>query len=65
MSAPKIVLWSTSEDVRVSDGSLCAVNDSYVSRFPDPPAEPCTEPHKMCDFNPDCDDGQDEAKCGE
>lgn len=53
------------KDARVNDVSLCAVNDTFVSVIPESPGEPCAQPDKMCDFSPDCEDGQDEAKCGE
>lgn len=34
------------------------------SKFPKPPESPCTEPDKICDFKPDCQNKEDEAKCG-
>lgn len=36
-----------------------------MATFPKPPKDPCTTPDKMCDFKPDCANGDDEAKCGE
>ncbi|XP_026859460.2 apical endosomal glycoprotein [Electrophorus electricus] len=33
--------------------------------FPRPPKHPCTEDSKMCDFQEDCIDGEDEAQCGD
>ncbi|KAM9841716.1 apical endosomal glycoprotein [Aulostomus maculatus] len=33
--------------------------------FPKPPKHPCTTPDKMCDFHHDCDEAEDEAKCGD
>uniref|UniRef100_H3CHH6 MAM domain-containing protein n=1 Tax=Tetraodon nigroviridis TaxID=99883 RepID=H3CHH6_TETNG len=35
-----------------------------LSKFPRPPKDPCTEADKMCDFTPDCQQEEDEAKCG-
>ena len=36
-----------------------------MAEFPPPPKDPCTVPDKMCDFQPDCEGQEDEAKCGE
>lgn len=33
--------------------------------IPKPPKKPCTEATKICDFNKDCAEGEDEAQCGE
>lgn len=33
--------------------------------FPKPPKHLCTEPDRICDFNPDCAEAEDESKCGE
>lgn len=40
------------------------LEDSPFSKFPKPPKDPCTEADKMCDFKPDCQNKEDEAKCG-
>ncbi|KAF0031182.1 hypothetical protein F2P81_015737 [Scophthalmus maximus] len=36
-----------------------------LASFPKSPKDPCAEPDKMCDFNPDCPGADDEAKCGD
>ncbi|KPP61333.1 hypothetical protein Z043_120582 [Scleropages formosus] len=33
--------------------------------FPNPPKHPCTESSKLCDFQVDCDSGEDENQCGD
>ncbi|KAB5549223.1 hypothetical protein PHYPO_G00064910 [Pangasianodon hypophthalmus] len=33
--------------------------------FPKPPKKPCAEASKICDFNRDCAEGDDEAQCGD
>ncbi|KAE8284847.1 Apical endosomal glycoprotein MAM domain-containing protein 4 Precursor [Larimichthys crocea] len=39
--------------------------NSTLEKFPKPPKHPCTEPDKICDFTPDCEKEEDEAKCGD
>nr|XP_046231633.1 apical endosomal glycoprotein [Scatophagus argus] len=43
---------------------LSSVNDTWA-KFPKPPKQPCTVPDQMCDFQRDCADEEDEAKCGD
>ncbi|XP_062868168.1 apical endosomal glycoprotein [Trichomycterus rosablanca] len=40
-------------------------NDTVKADFPKPPKKPCTVENKICDFYPDCVNGDDEAKCGD
>ncbi|XP_056146869.1 apical endosomal glycoprotein [Lampris incognitus] len=48
-----------SPECRISSGNHSSAN------FPKPPKDPCTSPDKMCDFHPDCEGAEDEAKCGD
>ncbi|XP_071322450.1 apical endosomal glycoprotein [Trachinotus anak] len=36
-----------------------------IPKFPSSPKDPCATPDKMCDFHPDCEGAEDEAKCGD
>lgn len=36
-----------------------------MAEHPEPPKDLCTAREKICDFKRDCDNGDDEAKCGE
>ncbi|XP_072518488.1 apical endosomal glycoprotein [Salminus brasiliensis] len=41
-------------------------NDSMPTpSFPKPPSHPCAEASKICDFQKDCTDGEDESQCGD
>ncbi|XP_023130559.2 apical endosomal glycoprotein isoform X2 [Amphiprion ocellaris] len=48
-----------SPECRLSTGN------STLEKFPKPPKDPCTVPEKMCDFHADCEQAEDEAKCGD
>ncbi|KAF5896237.1 apical endosomal glycoprotein, partial [Clarias magur] len=48
-----------SPDCRLSNGS---VPPEY---FPKPPKKPCAEASKICDFNLDCTNRDDEVQCGD
>uniref|UniRef100_A0A3Q1HBY1 MAM domain-containing protein n=1 Tax=Anabas testudineus TaxID=64144 RepID=A0A3Q1HBY1_ANATE len=43
---------------------LSSANKSFPN-IPKPPKHPCTVPDMMCDFHPDCEGADDEAKCGD
>ncbi|KAI4877721.1 hypothetical protein NFI96_021978, partial [Prochilodus magdalenae] len=72
---PEVPLFSSGK-TRAEDMSIEAVDhtafqgDSAESMpkpsFPKPPKHPCTpEASKICDFQSDCKDGEDEAQCGD
>lgn len=44
--------------------SLSWSENITLSKFPRPPKDPCTDSDKMCDFTADCQNNEDEAKCG-
>ncbi|KAF7696752.1 hypothetical protein HF521_005170 [Silurus meridionalis] len=56
--------------IAVDDISLspeCRLSNESVrpEKFPKPPKKPCAEASKICDFNKDCPEGDDEAQCGD
>ncbi|KAM4634124.1 apical endosomal glycoprotein [Polymixia lowei] len=53
------------DSIRLSPECHLSTGNYSQASFPKPPAHPCTEPSKMCDFHSDCDKGEDESKCGD
>ncbi|XP_035245998.1 apical endosomal glycoprotein isoform X1 [Anguilla anguilla] len=53
------------DSIVMSPGCRIANESSPGVTFPKPPGHPCTSSEKMCDFHPDCENSEDEAKCGD
>ncbi|XP_037401964.1 apical endosomal glycoprotein [Pygocentrus nattereri] len=53
------------DDITLSPECLFTNESMPRPSFPNPPKHPCTEASKICDFQSDCKDGEDEAQCGD
>ncbi|KAJ8395895.1 hypothetical protein AAFF_G00027780 [Aldrovandia affinis] len=53
------------DSIIMSPGCRISNESSPIVEHPKPPFSPCTTSEHMCDFQPDCDQGEDEAKCGD
>ncbi|XP_029108677.1 apical endosomal glycoprotein [Scleropages formosus] len=53
------------DDIVMSPGCRKSNESSPSVDFPNPPKHPCTESSKLCDFQVDCDSGEDENQCGD
>uniref|UniRef100_UPI003AAC9054 apical endosomal glycoprotein n=1 Tax=Centroberyx gerrardi TaxID=166262 RepID=UPI003AAC9054 len=53
------------DSITLSPECHVSTGNYSVPKFPKPPGHPCTEPDKMCNFHPDCEGAEDEAKCGD
>ncbi|XP_053334693.1 apical endosomal glycoprotein [Clarias gariepinus] len=53
------------DDITLSPDCRLANASVLPESFPKPPKKPCAEASKICDFNLDCTNGDDEAQCGD
>ncbi|XP_018548610.1 apical endosomal glycoprotein isoform X2 [Lates calcarifer] len=53
------------DSIVLSPGCRSSSANYSLAAFPKPPRHPCTDQDKICDFQPDCAEAEDEAKCGD
>ncbi|XP_053504858.1 apical endosomal glycoprotein [Ictalurus furcatus] len=53
------------DDITLSPECRLSNESVLPESIPKPPKKPCTEATKICDFNRDCAEGEDEAQCGD
>ncbi|KAF4077069.1 hypothetical protein AMELA_G00203870 [Ameiurus melas] len=53
------------DDIMLSPECRLSNESVLPESIPKPPKKPCAEATKICDFNRDCAEGEDEAQCGD